>query len=77
MKINDELEMIAFGKKLAINLKSGSVVVLCGDLGVGKTTLTKGIASFFEINNITSPTYNIINEYQTNISDLKFYHIDA
>jgi tRNA threonylcarbamoyladenosine biosynthesis protein TsaE len=68
-------ETIAAGERLAKFLTSGSVVVLQGKLGAGKTCLTKGIARFLDIEEeITSPTYTIVSEYQGKIP---FYHIDA
>jgi len=74
---NSPDETIAIGKKIAGCLKEGSVVAVTGTLGSGKTCLTKGIAlglGFTE--NITSPTYTIINEYQRDASPA-LYHIDA
>jgi len=66
----------AFGRRLASRLEPGSVIALSGGLGAGKTCLVKGIAAALGIDeNITSPTYNIINEYQLNGCSL--FHIDA
>lgn len=57
----------------AKNLKSGDVVLLCGDLGAGKTAFTKGIAKGLGIEDeITSPTYAYMNDY-----DGKLYHYDC
>ena len=54
---------------------SGAVIFLNGPLGAGKTVFTKGLAAGFGINeNITSPTYSIIQEYTGKVC---FYHIDA
>ncbi|MCL2265439.1 MAG: tRNA (adenosine(37)-N6)-threonylcarbamoyltransferase complex ATPase subunit type 1 TsaE [Treponema sp.] len=73
---NSPDETIALGKKISSYLESGSVVALSGTLGSGKTCLTKGIALGLGISdNLTSPTYTIINEYPLEISAL--YHIDA
>jgi tRNA threonylcarbamoyladenosine biosynthesis protein TsaE len=70
-------ETIALGKKIAAFLNAGSVVAVTGALGSGKTCLTKGIALGLGITeNITSPTYTIINEYQRDGSPT-LYHIDA
>jgi tRNA threonylcarbamoyladenosine biosynthesis protein TsaE len=74
---NSPEETIALGKQIANRLAAGSVVALAGGLGSGKTCLTKGIALGLGITeNITSPTYTIINEYQ-NGSSPALYHIDA
>jgi tRNA threonylcarbamoyladenosine biosynthesis protein TsaE len=66
---------ISAGERLAGFLHPGSVVALRGGLGVGKTYLTKGIARGLGVKEeITSPTYTIIGEYQ---GKWPFYHIDA
>ncbi|WP_138160005.1 tRNA (adenosine(37)-N6)-threonylcarbamoyltransferase complex ATPase subunit type 1 TsaE [Peptoniphilus catoniae] len=68
-------ETEAFGLKLGKLLKAKDVVCLNGDLGDGKTTLTKSIGRGMGIKDyITSPTFNIINEYY---SDLNLYHFDT
>jgi tRNA threonylcarbamoyladenosine biosynthesis protein TsaE len=73
---NSPEETFALGERIASLLSHGSVVALEGVLGSGKTHLTKGIAKGLGINeNITSPTYTIISEYQGPASRL--YHIDA
>lgn len=52
------------GKKIGSLLKSGDVICLDGDLGAGKTTLTKAIAKGLEVDDyVTSPTFTIVNEY--------------
>ena len=69
-------ETEAFGERLAGCLKPGSVIALSGTLGAGKTCLVKGLARGLGITeNITSPTYTIINEYRSKHYHL--YHIDA
>lgn len=61
--------------KVASLLQSGDVLTLEGDLGVGKTTFTKGIAKELHIQQtITSPTFTIIKEYD---GKLPLYHMDA
>ena len=50
------------------------VICLNGDLGSGKTVFTKGFASAMAIDDITSPTFNIIKEY---IGELPLYHMDV
>jgi len=70
-------ETILIGKKIAALLSKGSVVALKGDIGSGKTCITKGIAKGLGINeNITSPTYTIISEYKNGANPLLF-HIDV
>jgi len=67
------------GKQIAKHLGNGSVVALQGTLGSGKTCLTKGIALGLGIKeNITSPTYTIINEYPIPSGKADtLYHIDV
>jgi tRNA threonylcarbamoyladenosine biosynthesis protein TsaE len=68
-------ETINTGERIAGFLHPGSVVALRGGLGTGKTYLTKGIARGLGVKEeITSPTYTIICEYQ---GKLPLYHIDA
>jgi tRNA threonylcarbamoyladenosine biosynthesis protein TsaE len=62
------------GNKLGKKLKPGDVVALLGELGSGKTVFTSGIAAAFNINNVHSPTFTIVNEYNAGIN---FYHFDA
>lgn len=55
-----------FGKKIGENLKSGDVLALVGDLGAGKTHITQGIAQYFNYREeVTSPTFALVNEYIT------------
>ncbi|MBR2522180.1 MAG: tRNA (adenosine(37)-N6)-threonylcarbamoyltransferase complex ATPase subunit type 1 TsaE [Coriobacteriales bacterium] len=56
---------IGYGRALAKLLENDDVVVLCGDLGAGKTHLTKGIAEGLGVSSdITSPTFNIMRQYE-------------
>ena len=74
--IRSEEETRAFGSKLAEKAKPGMVIALIGDLGTGKTTLTKAIAAALGIQgHITSPTFNIVKEYKT--GRLPLYHFDV
>lgn len=70
-------ETIAFGRKLAESLTPPKLVLLRGDLGAGKTTLVKGIASAFQAageEDVTSPTFTLVHEYRG--PRAKLYHID-
>lgn len=65
-----------FAKKLASKLKLKDVIVLTGELGSGKTKFTEGFLSYFDLENqISSPTFTIVNEYQKN--DITIYHFDV
>ncbi len=72
---NSQEDTIKIAKNFAKTLSKGDVVVLKGDLGAGKTVFTKGIASYFngDKNHTISPTFTILNEYNTNP---KIYHFD-
>lgn len=54
-------EEIAF--EYAKTLSRGDVVLLQGDLGAGKTAFTKGVARYFGLDGVTSPTYAYLNVY--------------
>ena len=65
----------ALGVELGESLRAGSVILLTGDLGSGKTTLVQGLAVGLEIADaIVSPTFTIINEYTS--GRLPLYHLD-
>ena len=71
----NEEELISIGQKLGRLLDSGDIIVLSGDLGAGKTTLTKGIAKGLDISQmIKSPTYTIVREYEGRVP---LYHLDV
>lgn len=73
---HNELETINFAKNLAHKLKCKDIIVLNGDLGSGKTKFTEGLLSYFNLqDDISSPTFTIVNEYETNICPL--YHFDV
>ena len=59
-------ETLELGRKLAREARPGDVYTLVGDLGVGKTVFTQGIAQGLGIvGHITSPTFTLLNIYQT------------
>ena len=65
-----------FAKKLASKLKPRNIVVLTGELGSGKTKFVEGFLSYFGLeNDISSPTFNIVNEYKKD--DINIYHFDV
>ena len=64
------------GKEIGENAKPGSVYTLLGDLGVGKTVFTQGVAKGLEITEpISSPTFTILQVYEE--GRLPFYHFDV
>ncbi len=69
-------ETRAFGRQLAGMLPPKAVVLLIGDLGAGKTTLTKGIVEGRRAaagEDVSSPTFTLIHEYGNPVS---IYHVD-
>ena len=69
-KSEKNTQEIAF--EYAKTLAKGDVILLNGDLGAGKTAFTKGVAKYFGIDGVTSPTYAYLNVY----NDL-IYHYDC
>ncbi|WP_281676974.1 tRNA (adenosine(37)-N6)-threonylcarbamoyltransferase complex ATPase subunit type 1 TsaE [Eggerthia catenaformis] len=75
MNIKTEEELIAFGKRLGEVLEAHMVITLNGDLGAGKTTMTKGIGQGLGVKKIiNSPTFTILKVYE---GRLPLYHFDA
>ena len=69
-------ETSSLGRELGANAKPGEVYTLIGDLGVGKTVLTQGIADGLGITEpICSPTFTIVQVYEE--GRLPFYHFDV
>lgn len=65
MLIHSEAEMIEYGKQLGQTLEAPVVLELLGDVGAGKTTLTRGIAAGLGIQEpVTSPSFTISKEYR-------------
>lgn len=73
---HSEKETREFGKRLAQQARPGQVFSLVGDLGVGKTVLTKGMAEGLGITEpVSSPTFTIVQVYES--GRLPFYHFDV
>lgn len=71
-----EDDTFALGEKIGSEAKEGEVYTLIGDLGVGKTAFTKGVAKGLEIKEpICSPTFTIVQVYDD--GRLPFYHFDV
>ncbi len=69
-------ETIELGRKIGRVLQQGDVVLLMGDLGAGKTTLSQGIAAGLGVGKdqyVRSPSFTLVNEYS---GTLPIYHID-
>jgi len=71
-----ETQTFQIGKELAGSMPLPAHILLYGDLGAGKTALTRGLAAGFgleDVDEVTSPTFTLINEYRGRV---KIYHID-
>jgi len=77
LRTNSEGETRKLGEIIGRNLDQGDIVAMIGDLGAGKTCMTKGLARSLGVSDqyeITSPTFTIINEYP---GIMTFWHVDA
>jgi tRNA threonylcarbamoyladenosine biosynthesis protein TsaE len=73
---NSSEETILRGREIGSRLKAPALVLLSGDLGAGKTTLTKGIASGLgaaDEDEVTSPTFTLVHKYSRGAP---VYHVD-
>lgn len=71
-----ERETEALGAALARELAPGSIVLLCGDLGAGKTVFSRGFARGLGVTEpVSSPTYTIVQEYELPTGN-RLYHMD-
>lgn len=76
LHIASEQETEQIGVAIGRAAEPGTVVALIGDLGTGKTTLTKSIARGLGVTEtVTSPTFNIIREYKS--GRIPLYHFDV
>jgi tRNA threonylcarbamoyladenosine biosynthesis protein TsaE len=71
-----EEETLEFGRSLARQLEGGELIVLEGDLGLGKTVFVRGIAAGLDLptEDVWSPTYTLVHEYRG--GRLPLYHVD-
>jgi len=71
-------DMYALGRQLAGSLRAGDLVVLTGELGAGKTTLTRGIGAGLRVRGeVTSPTFVIAREHPSPHGGPALVHVDA
>lgn len=68
INIETEEEMLAFGERIANSLHGGEFIATFGDLGAGKTTFVRGLAGALGIDNISSPTFNIVKHHSGRLS---------
>ena len=76
IETHDPEETFEVGRKIGMNAKPGQIYTLTGDLGVGKTVFTQGVAAGLGITEpVNSPTFTIIQAYED--GRLPFYHFDV
>jgi len=81
LDLSSEKKTEELASKLSKKLKPGNVVFLYGEMGVGKTTFIRYLINEFQKNNrlkiseVTSPTFNLLNEYQINQIKIKHYDL--
>ena len=68
-----EEETLAIAQNIESEKFPNMIITLNGDLGSGKTVFTKGLAHAMGIDSVTSPTFNIVKEYE---GELPLYHMD-
>ena len=71
---SSEEETLEIAQNIEAEKFPNMVITLNGDLGSGKTVFTKGLAHAMGIDDVTSPTFNIIKEYE---GELPLYHMDV
>jgi len=76
---NSPEETIKLAREFSRKLKAGDIVALVGELGAGKTHFIKGLASYFGIENIVSPSFTIVRQYSGKIPlvHIDFYRIES
>ena len=79
--ISLEVKTAELAKKFSKILKKGNVVLFHGEIGVGKTTFIRHLINSLQIKNnlnrteVTSPTFNLVNEYEVGIFTIKHYDL--
>ena len=81
INISSEKKLGEFAKNLSSKLKQGDILFLFGEIGVGKTTFAKFLINNIQLRfkkqltEVTSPTFNIMNEYDINGLTIKHYDL--
>jgi tRNA threonylcarbamoyladenosine biosynthesis protein TsaE len=76
VELRDEAATIAYGRRLADRLRPSGVLLLYGEMGAGKTVLTRGVAEGLELEprQVQSPTFTLVHEYSGGV--LPLIHVD-
>lgn len=75
IRLDGEAAQVAFGRRLAAFLRPPLVIYLRGDLGTGKTTLTRGVLrGLGHTGTVRSPTYTLLEPYE--LEAMRLYHLD-
>lgn len=78
VRLADAEDTQAFGRRLGAHLRAGDLLVLTGDLGAGKTTLTQGIGAGLGVRGpVTSPTFVIARVHPSLVGGPALVHVDA
>ena len=79
--LSSETKTEELANKILKKIKPGNIIFLHGEMGVGKTTFVRYLINSFqkknklEITEVTSPTFNLLNEYQINQIKIKHYDL--
>lgn len=77
VQVPEAAGMRALGQALARVSRPGDLIVLTGDLGAGKTTLTQGIGQGLQVRgHVVSPTFTIVREYPSTVGGPALVHVD-
>jgi tRNA threonylcarbamoyladenosine biosynthesis protein TsaE len=75
IRLDSEAAQIAFGRLIAEHIRPPLVIYLQGDLGAGKTTLTRGVLRGLDHSGpVRSPTYTLLEPYE--LPSIRLYHLD-